>query len=92
MRPRLLAVRDQQYKLVINFRENVDRLYDLKQDRGERSPVPSKLLQQERARLLQIARAHLEKTSHNRNPDLRLRARLRELRQSESLSKFSAQP
>jgi arylsulfatase A-like enzyme len=92
MRPRLLAVRDQQYKLVINFRENVDWLYDLNQDPGERSPVPSRLLKQERARLLQIARTHLEKTSHNRNPDLCLRARLRELRQSESLSKFSAQP
>jgi arylsulfatase A-like enzyme len=92
MRSRLLAFRDQQYKLVINFRENVDWLYDLNQDPAERSPVPSGLLKQERARLLQIARAHLEKTSHNRNPDLRLRARLRELRQSESLSKFSAQP
>ena len=39
MRSRLLAVRDQQYKLVINFREKADYLYDLVRDPGEISPV-----------------------------------------------------
>jgi hypothetical protein len=82
MRSRLLAVRDHAYKLVINFREKVDYLYDLKNDPGERWPLPSGVRIRERARLLQVARRHLQKTSHDQNTDLRLRAIVRELRQS----------
>jgi arylsulfatase A-like enzyme len=84
MHPRLLAVRDHRYKLVINFREKVDYLYDLKNDPGERFPLSSSVQKGERARLLQVARAHLEKIGHNQNADLRLRARLRDLQQSGS--------
>jgi arylsulfatase A-like enzyme len=86
MRSRLLAVRDHAYKLVINFREKVDYLYDLKNDPGERWPLPSGVRTRDRARLLQVARIHLQKTSHNQNADLRLRAILRELRQSARLT------
>jgi arylsulfatase A-like enzyme len=82
IRPRLMAVRDQPYKLVINFREKVDRLYDLKNDPEERSPLPAGDLPTERARLLQVAREHLQKAGHNRTAELRLRSRLRELQQS----------
>jgi len=92
MRSRLLAVRDQGYKLVINFRENADYLYDLKNDPGERSPVPPGVLSAERVRLLQTAHLHLQKTSQNRNAELRLCARLRELRQAERLVNTSPQP
>jgi arylsulfatase A-like enzyme len=91
-RSRLLAVRDQRYKLVINFRENVDCLYDLNHDPGEHSPLPPGVMTRERTRLLQIAQAHLQESSHKQNADLRLRARVRELLQSESLSNRSAQP
>jgi hypothetical protein len=84
IRPRLMAVRDQAYKLVINFREKADRLYDLKNDPEERSPLPIGDLPAERARLLQVAREHLQKTDHNR-ANLRLRSHLRELRQSAEL-------
>jgi arylsulfatase A-like enzyme len=86
MRSRLLSVRDQRYKLVINFTENVDYLYDLSDDPGERSPVPPSVMTQERARLFQVAHIHIQKMSQNQNAELRLRARLRELRQSEKLA------
>ena len=82
MRPRLMAVRDAAYKLVIDFSEKADFLYDLKNDPGEHSSLPVGALPKARARLLQVARAHLQKTQHNRNAELRLLARLRDLRQS----------
>ena len=85
MRPRLLAVRDQSYKLVINFREKSERLYDLKNDPKERAALPPGDLPTERARLLRVAREHLQKTSHNQSVDLRLRSCLRELQQSAEL-------
>lgn len=85
IRPRLMAVRDQSYKLVINFREKSERLYDLKNDLEEGAALPLGDLPTERARLLQVAREHLQKTSHNRNADLRLRSCLHELQQSAEL-------
>src|SRR5208282_2896789 len=91
MRPRLMAVRDQSYKLVINFRENVDRLYDLKNDPGEHSPLPSGDLSAERARLLRIARKHLQGTSQSQTADLRLRSRLAELQQSAELRRLCSE-
>jgi len=81
VRPRLLAVRDSGYKLVIRFSDKTDRLYDLKNDPGERSPLPPDVMTRERARLLQAARTHLEKSRQSRNAGLALRARLHELRQ-----------
>jgi len=74
MRSRLLAVRDHACKLVINFREKVDYLYDLKNDPGERSPLPVWRSARDRARLLQVARVHLQKTRHDQNADLRVHA------------------
>jgi hypothetical protein len=71
--------------LVINFREKSERLYDLKNDLEEGAALPLGDLPTERARLLQVAREHLQKTSHNRNADLRLRSCLHELQQSAEL-------
>lgn len=85
IRSRLMAVRDQSYKLVINFREKSERLYDLKNDPEERAALPLGDLPAERARLLQVAREHLQKTSHTRTADLRLRSLLRDLQQSAEL-------
>jgi arylsulfatase A-like enzyme len=82
MRPRLMAVRDQEFKLVINFRETQDSLYDLKNDPGECSPLPPGIRTRERARLFQVARKHLQETGGGQKTDLRLGALLRELRQS----------
>jgi arylsulfatase A-like enzyme len=92
MRPRLMAVRDGEFKLVINFREGQDYLYDLKNDRGEKSPLPSENRTRDRARLYQAAREHIERSglprailqrsADGRNIDLRWRALLREVQQS----------
>jgi arylsulfatase A-like enzyme len=90
MRPRLMAVRDQSYKLVLNFGDKVDRLYDLKNDPGEHSPLPPGDLSAERARLLRVARKHLQRTRQNQTADLRLRSRLRELQHSVELRRLSS--
>jgi len=81
IRPRLMAVRDREYKLVIYFGDKKEYFYGLSRDPAEQSPLPTGVLTKERARLLQVARAHLAKTTRNRNADIVLRARLHELRQ-----------
>jgi len=81
IRPRLMAVRDQSYKLVISFREKADRLYELKNDPEERIPLPQSDRTTERIRLMQVAREHLKRATQNRNADLWLRSRLAEIRQ-----------
>jgi arylsulfatase A-like enzyme len=92
VRPRLMAVRDQELKLVINFRENQENLYDLRSDPEERLPLSPGQRTRERANLLQIARGHLLRTGDSQRTDLRLRARLRELQQSERMAGSSANP
>jgi arylsulfatase A-like enzyme len=82
MGSRLLAVKDSNYKLVIHFTDKTECLYDLKKDPEEKSPLPMDALTKERARLLQVARAHIHESRLGRNADLRLRARLRDLQQS----------
>jgi arylsulfatase A-like enzyme len=88
MRPRLMAVRDAVYKLVIDFTGDfngtTDSLYDLKNDPGETSPLPDGALPEVRSQLLQVARAHLQATQRNRNIELRLLAHLREIQQSQT--------
>jgi hypothetical protein len=82
MRPRVLAIRDSSYKLVIRFKEGKEDLFDLKNDPGEFSPLPDDVAIRERVRLLQSAHAHLKKGRENRNADLALSARLREIKHS----------
>ncbi len=82
MRPRLIAVRHKEYKLVIRFGDGVDCFYNLKNDPGEHSPLPKGVLTQERVRLLKVARAHLQKTREDRNAEFVISAHLRDLQQS----------
>jgi arylsulfatase A-like enzyme len=82
MRPRLMAARDREFKLVINFREGRDYLFDLKNDPAETSPIPPSDHRRARARLFQAVRVHLQRTSDKHETDLRLRALLRDLQQS----------
>jgi arylsulfatase A-like enzyme len=82
IRPRVLAVRDSRFKLIIRFGEKVDYLYDLDSDPGEDFPLPLAALVGERARLLRVAHAHLQKSRQNRNADFVFGARLREIKQS----------
>jgi len=82
LRPRVLAVRDIRYKLIIRFKEKTDSLYDLKNDPGEYVPLPSNISIGDRARLLQVARTHLERCKNDRSAEFTLDARLREIRYS----------
>lgn len=87
---RVLTIRDRQYKLVLRFEQSKDELYDLKNDPEERRPVPESFLVPERARLLKIGAEHLQKSRQNRDADLTLRARIREMRRS--LPQVSTKP
>jgi arylsulfatase A-like enzyme len=82
MQPRVMAVRDRQYKLIVRFADKAESFYDLKNDPDEQSPLPRDVLIRERAQLLHLAQFHLRQTRENRNAELALRARLREIRQT----------
>jgi arylsulfatase A-like enzyme len=78
--PRLLAVRQRQYKLVVDFKEQRDRLFDLAVDAGECSPLPPDEARSIRRQLLQIARDHVESSHSHRDQRRRLSAWLQELK------------
>lgn len=77
--PRLVAVRDARYKLVVNFHERTERLFDLAKDGLESNPLDDTVGKEERAKLLRVALQHL--AAAQKNPELQLRARLREVQQ-----------
>lgn len=79
LEPRVLAVREARYKLVLDFARKNESLYDLEADPGERSPLPPSALPAVRRRLLERARDHVT-GSRQRDADLRLRAQLADLR------------
>ena len=80
MGPRLLAIRDSHYKLVLHFRDGREELFDLQSDPGERSPLPRNAASAERVRLLQLAKEHLARSTQTQQSPLRMRAKIRELR------------
>jgi arylsulfatase A-like enzyme len=86
MRPRVLAVRDSRYKLVIRFKEGKDYLYDLKNDPGEDSPLRDDVGVHERVRLLKAAHTHLQSGRENRNAELALISSLRQIKHSMGMS------
>jgi arylsulfatase A-like enzyme len=78
--PRVLAVREARYKLVLNFEPGIEDLYDLEADPRELAPVPARAEKPVRRRLLEYARQHVEQSRQKRDPALLLQARLGELR------------
>ena len=78
--PRVLVVRDARYKLVLDFEPSGERLYDLEADPREQAPLSPATAKPIRRRLLECARRHLEHSVQERDPALRLQARLGELR------------
>jgi len=82
VRHRLLAVRGRTLKLVVNFRDNTDCLFDLERDPGETSPLSPNSFPKERVRLLQIASSHVQTAYKKRDAELRIRAMVRGLQQA----------
>jgi arylsulfatase A-like enzyme len=76
---RLLAVREARYKMLMNFDNGAERLFDLEADPGEQTPLPGAAGNPERRRLLEAALAHLKRTSPRRSSEDYLRARVREM-------------
>jgi arylsulfatase A-like enzyme len=78
---RLLAVRDARFKLVMRIEPGAtEEVYDLEADPAEMRPSTDGPALETRKRLLQAAREHVEGTVSARDPVMRLRARLRDLR------------
>ena len=78
--PRVLAVREKRFKVVLHFNPRAEQLYDLEADPRELSPLPAGAEPAARARLLAQARAHLARSSAERDASERLQAILRDLR------------
>jgi arylsulfatase A-like enzyme len=76
---RLLAVREARYKILLNFDNGAEHLFDLDADPGEHTPLPDATAKPDRRRLLEAALAHLRRSSIRQSPEAYLRARLREI-------------
>lgn len=79
LRPRLLAVREAGYKMVLDFSSSFEQLFDLERDPGELRPLPDDAERPVRRRLLDRARQHISNSLQSRDAGIRLTARLRDL-------------
>jgi arylsulfatase A-like enzyme len=77
---RILAIREERYKLVLDFGASRELLFDLKADPTELFPLPADAEKPVRRRLLERALQHIVGSLQLRDPDQRLSARLRDLR------------
>ncbi len=78
--PRILAVREARYKLVLDFSSGGERLFDLEADPAELQPLRPEVEKAVRKRLLERAHEHCAESVQARDSARRLGARLRELR------------
>jgi len=78
--PRLLAVRDARYKLLLDFANRLEYLFDLEVDPGEHNPLSDSEQRPVRGRLLEHAYEHLRRFKEQRDVRNRLRARLADIR------------
>jgi len=77
--PRVLAVREVRYKLMLYFDSPQECVYDLEADPLEQSPLPAGAQKSVRRHLLEVARNHLQSSITKRDPQARLRSNLRDL-------------
>jgi hypothetical protein len=66
-------------KLIVHLESAKDELYDLDADPREKSPLPLTVEKNVRRRLLDRARIHIQESLSAREPEMRLRARLRDI-------------
>ncbi len=76
---RVLSVMESRFKLTVQFDPFQEHLYDLEADPGEHAPLSPAAHKAERRKLLDVAREHLNRLAAERDPQMRLRAGLREL-------------
>ena len=79
MGPRVLAIREKRYKLVLHCDGTGEFLYDLEADPGEQAPLSPDSQKPVRRRLLEIAHQHLQRSLEERDGRTRAQARMREL-------------
>ncbi|HZP16775.1 MAG TPA: sulfatase [Terriglobales bacterium] len=77
---RILAVRQGDFKLVIDFAAGAEQLFDLRSDPSERNPLPVDTEKPVRKRLLECAKRHVAESHQSRDFDRRHASRLRDLR------------
>jgi arylsulfatase A-like enzyme len=78
--PRILALRKQNLKLVINFADQSEQWFDLAADPQERNPIPASSIGSEHRALLRLAQKHLAESHKSRDFDRRNAALVRALR------------
>jgi arylsulfatase A-like enzyme len=77
---RVLVIRRGQMKLVLHLGTGAEELFDLQADPQENSPLPIDAGRETRRQLLDSARIHIQDSRSKREPEMRLRASLREIR------------
>jgi len=80
MGPRILGVRNENHKLVVDFAAGAEQLFDLTADPGEKNPRPLEAEKPVRRGLLELARKHVMESRKARDFDKRMGSQLRELR------------
>lgn len=78
--PRILAVRKDNFKLVLDFASSRDQLFDLHSDPGEMRPLPQDVAAGVSKELLECARRHVAESHKSRDFDRRHAMLLRDLR------------
>jgi arylsulfatase A-like enzyme len=79
MGARFLSLRESRFKLTFQFDPPAVQLFDLESDPGEQTPLAPGAQKEARKRLLARAQEHLQVSYTQRDSQLRLRARLRDL-------------
>src|SRR5438270_823346 len=77
--PRIVGIREQRYKWVMDFGSGCEQLFDLEKDPGEIDPLPPYAEKAARRRLFDQTRLHLTNSLHGRDSEQSLRAQLRDL-------------
>jgi arylsulfatase A-like enzyme len=77
--PRVLAIREARYKLVMNFHSSTESMFDLESDPAELHSLAPNEQKEIRKRLLKRARQHVVESVQSRDEGYRLDARLRDL-------------